>query len=184
MQDPWVRSSLPTRGKAEVDVRTTVRNLTDEDQLTRVKGVIQPGGIEFETEAWVWKGQSREFRFTSQQFEQLIIHNPRLWWPNGYGEPNLYTCTLSVIKNGRVSDTRDISFGIRRYTYDTEGGIFHIRCNDGKHFTPIGTTFCEWSHGWKGTHISLYTYTTANSTVDTQTSPIAHFDDFVYEVEH
>lgn len=55
---------------------------------------------------------------------------------------------------------------------------------DGKHFTPIGTTFREWSHGWKGTHISLYTYTTTHSTVDTQTSPIAHFDDFVYEVEH
>lgn len=140
LQDPWVRSNLPTRGKAEVDVRATVHNLTGQDQLTRVKGVIQPGNIEFETEAWVWKGQSREFRFSSQQFEQLIIHNPRLWWPNGYGEPNLYTCTLSVIQDGRVSDTRHITFGIRRYTYDTEGGIFHIRCND----VPIFVKGANW----------------------------------------
>ncbi len=49
---------------------------------------------------------------------------------------------------------------------------------DGKHFTPIGTCFREWSHGWKGTHISLYTYTTTSS-------PGGHafFDDFIYTTD-
>ena len=140
MIDPWVRTDLVTRGKAKVDVSMTVRNLTKQDQLARVKGVIQPGNIEFETEAWVWKGQMREFHFTSEQFEQLIINNPRLWWPNGYGDPNLYTCTLSIIQDGQVSDTRKLTFGIRKYTYDTQGGIFHILCNG----VPIFVKGANW----------------------------------------
>lgn len=49
---------------------------------------------------------------------------------------------------------------------------------DGKHFTPIGTCFNEWSHGWKGTHISLFTYTTTSSP-----GGFAYFDDFVYKTD-
>ncbi len=77
--DPWLRTHLTTRAKADIDLKMTVSNLTQKDQLARVKGVIMPGQIEFETEAWVWAGQTREFRFTKEQFNQLILHNPRLW---------------------------------------------------------------------------------------------------------
>lgn len=49
---------------------------------------------------------------------------------------------------------------------------------DGKHFTPLGSCFREWSHGWKGTHISLYTYTTGENAGGT-----AYFDDFVYQTD-
>lgn len=140
MVDPWVRTDLVTRGKANVDVKMTVKNLTQQDQLARVKGRIQPGNIEFETESWVWAGQTREFRFTKEQFEQLGINNPRLWWPNGYGEPNLYTCTLTLEQDGRVSDQREVTFGIKKYTYDTDGGIFHIKCNG----VPIFVKGANW----------------------------------------
>ena len=127
--DPWIRTDLVTRGKACVNVSMGVRNLTAKDQLMRVRGTIQPGDIHFDMEKWVWAGQTLQFNFTKEQFEQLVINNPRLWWPNGYGEPNLYTCTLAIEQDGQVSDTREVSFGIRKYTYDTDGGIFHIRCN-------------------------------------------------------
>lgn len=49
---------------------------------------------------------------------------------------------------------------------------------DGMHFTDIGSCFREWSHGWKGTHISLFTYTTA-----AEPDGIAHFDDFNYIID-
>jgi Exo-beta-D-glucosaminidase Ig-fold domain/Concanavalin A-like lectin/glucanases superfamily/Glycosyl hydrolases family 2/Glycosyl hydrolases family 2, sugar binding domain/Glycosyl hydrolases family 2, TIM barrel domain len=48
----------------------------------------------------------------------LHIDKPRLWWPNGYGSPELYTMTLSVADGTRISDSRSIRFGIRQITYD------------------------------------------------------------------
>lgn len=32
--------------------------------------------------------------------EQVSIDNPMLWWPNGYGEQNLYTVKASVTCRG------------------------------------------------------------------------------------
>lgn len=48
----------------------------------------------------------------------LRIANPKLWWPNGYGDPALHNATLSVIVGADVSDTRDVRFGIREVSYD------------------------------------------------------------------
>ena len=30
----------------------------------------------------------------SSEFTQLKVARPRLWWPNGYGKPELYTLKL------------------------------------------------------------------------------------------
>ncbi len=48
----------------------------------------------------------------------LHINKPRLWWPNGYGSPELYTMTLSVADDAKPSDTRSVRFGIRQITYE------------------------------------------------------------------
>jgi hypothetical protein len=48
----------------------------------------------------------------------LHIDKPRLWWPNGYGSPELYTMTLSVADGNQPSDTRSVRFGIRQITYE------------------------------------------------------------------
>ena len=50
MQDPWIRSELVTHGKARLSVTVKLTNHTQKDQLTRVRGVIQPSGITFEKE--------------------------------------------------------------------------------------------------------------------------------------
>lgn len=40
------------------------------------------------------------------------IPDPQLWWPNSYGEQNLYEMTLSFACNGSI-DTQTLEFGIR-----------------------------------------------------------------------
>lgn len=56
--------------------------------------------------------------FSPQTDPALHITNPRLWWPNGYGDPALYTLTLSAAAYGQPSDTRALRFGIREVSYE------------------------------------------------------------------
>jgi len=43
----------------------------------------------------------------------VVIANPKLWWPNGYGNQHLYPSKIQFIINGKDSDSEDISVGIR-----------------------------------------------------------------------
>ena len=127
--DPWVRSQLPNNSKANLSITLDVANNSDAERLTKVKGVIKPGDITFEKEMWINAGEMRTVSFDTDLYPQLTINQPKLWWPNGYGEPNLYTCTLTTEENGLVSQEKEVTFGIKKYTYDTDGGIFHIKIN-------------------------------------------------------
>ncbi|MGI5498676.1 discoidin domain-containing protein [Lentzea sp. CA-135723] len=46
--------------------------------------------------------------------------DPELWWPNGYGDPNLHDLTLVVVTDGAESDKRTTHFGIREFTCEHE----------------------------------------------------------------
>lgn len=43
------------------------------------------------------------------------IQSPKLWWPSGYGEQNLYNIKLEFAEDGsrKVSDSENVQFGIR-----------------------------------------------------------------------
>ncbi len=42
------------------------------------------------------------------------INNPKLWWPNGMGKPNLYDVTVALYgANGELLDSRALKWGIR-----------------------------------------------------------------------
>lgn len=55
---------------------------------------------------------------TAQEFKQLRLEHPRLWWPNGYGNQELYNLHLSFTANNVESDSKDVRFGIRHITYE------------------------------------------------------------------
>ena len=77
-----------------------------------MRGTITPGNIVFQKELDVNAHTTEQVKFDKRYFPQLCIDQPRLWWPNGYGEPNLYHCKFEVMVDGRVSETKDVSFGI------------------------------------------------------------------------
>ena len=45
--------------------------------------------------------------------EEFEVPNPRLWWPNGMGDPNLYRVHLTLLKNEKAIDKIDFDYGIR-----------------------------------------------------------------------
>jgi mannosylglycoprotein endo-beta-mannosidase len=51
---------------------------------------------------------------TEVQLPQLLLTNPKLWWPNGYGEQNLYPTRLQFIVGTAVSDEENLNVGVRQ----------------------------------------------------------------------
>ncbi|MDT8716216.1 glycoside hydrolase family 2 protein [Clostridium sp. 19966] len=50
----------------------------------------------------------------------VSIENPKLWWPNGYGEQNLYGIKVTLVKNEKVLDVWDKKIGLRTLTVKRE----------------------------------------------------------------
>ena len=115
--DPWVRSFLPALNRAELSVAADIANTSGHRQTVTVRGTVMPGNIQFSKTIEINAGDTARWRVDKNDVAALAIDNPRLWWPNGYGRPDLYTCRLQCLVDGKVSDTRDIRFGIRKYEY-------------------------------------------------------------------
>jgi len=65
---------------------------------------------------------------------RILIDNPRLWWPRGYGDASLYTVKMELLRDGVAVDTREDTIGIRRIEIDHvmkagDEGEFLIRVN-------------------------------------------------------
>ena len=117
VRHPFVKSDLQapfTTAKETVSVE--VYNPSKQNRLVTytVKGKIMPGDITFEKKVTLDRGQHKEVVFTPEEFPQLVIQNPKLWWPKNKGEQNLYTLDIEVVgKDGKVSDSASTEFGIR-----------------------------------------------------------------------
>jgi hypothetical protein len=57
-------------------------------------------------------------KLSPAEFAQLTVQHPRLWWPNGYGKPELYRLKLGFSSSAGSSDTTELNFGIREITYE------------------------------------------------------------------
>ncbi|WP_078351223.1 discoidin domain-containing protein [Mucilaginibacter pedocola] len=138
IKDPWIRTELPTNARAEVSIALQVKNSTNTFQSGVISGVISPGNIAFEQKIFVGANSTADVKLDTRRFPQLIINGPKLWWPNGYGDPNLYTCKLNVKLGDAVSDSKEVKFGIKKYSYDTVGRVLHVYVNGTKIFLKGG----------------------------------------------
>ena len=60
--------------------------------------------------------ESKTVRLTAEQFPQLKVADPKLWWPYQMGEPYLYSAKFRVDSNGAESDSASVNYGIREVT--------------------------------------------------------------------
>ncbi len=122
VKDPLVTTDLPLpkTDSADVAVQATVQNLSGIAAKGVLKGTIE--NIAFEREVDLAPGASETVKFDPSNTPALHMLNPRLWWPNGYGPQNLYNLHLSFVeKKGRISDAKDVTFGVRKITYELPG---------------------------------------------------------------
>jgi beta-mannosidase len=106
---------LPKLNTADIAIQTTLENVTDQPQKGILKGSF--GNVTFQKSVEVLAHTAKFISLTSKDFPQLLVKNPKLWWPNGYGPQNLYSLNLSFNIANQVSDSKNVSFGIRKITY-------------------------------------------------------------------
>ena len=116
VDDPWVKTklNLPSTDKAGLTISAVLSNATDKSISGVFKGTIE--NISFSQKMTLGPKENRQVTFTPEQFSQLVISNPRLWWPHNVGPQNLYDLNLSFEVNGKVSDSEKVRFGIREIT--------------------------------------------------------------------
>jgi hypothetical protein len=116
--DPQIVTSLPLPDTSRADVEITVplENLSgapvrgtliasfDQISVSKHDIVLPPG--------------ETIVKLTPAEFAQLTLQHPRLWWPNGYGKPELYDLELSFIEGEEVTMKKHVRFGIREITYE------------------------------------------------------------------
>jgi len=76
---------------------------------------------------------ARRTTTAARSVQSFRIENPRLWWPNGYGDQPLYDLRVRYRHGRRILDERALRFGIR------EIGEFEepYACADGKGDSPL-----------------------------------------------
>ncbi|MDP4226595.1 MAG: glycoside hydrolase family 2 TIM barrel-domain containing protein, partial [Bacteroidota bacterium] len=119
INDPQVITDLPLPDttKADLTIKAELSNTGIKDQRVKVTGSV--GDISFDQIVTLNPGEHKPVVFSADQFPQLQIKNPRLWWPNGYGRQELYTLKLSVSKDDKEeSDFKMVRFGIRELSYE------------------------------------------------------------------
>ncbi|KJK48229.1 glycosyl hydrolase [Lentzea aerocolonigenes] len=116
--DPRIDTVLPDSSTAEVTFTVPVRNVEATAQNVTVTAEFD--AILVSSTVTVPANSESSVRFAPSTHSQLRIRNPKLWWPNGYGDPTLHDLTLTVAKGSAVSDKKKLKFGIRQITYQYE----------------------------------------------------------------
>lgn len=141
-------------GEADVGIEVPVTNLSNKTVRATVRatirdraGSMQP--IVVSRTLDVAPG-TRTVRFASNEFAALKVRQPRLWWPNGYGKPELHDLDVDVLQGAALSDHARTAFGIRSVTYElslvdqaghlrrveadfTKGHALGVRITDARH---------------------------------------------------
>jgi hypothetical protein len=106
---------LPDTSRADVAIDVPLGNDSSAPVQATLKASFE--GVTVSKEVTLAPGENT-VKLAPSEFSQLAVTNPRLWWPNGYGKPELYHLTLSVSSGEQVSDTKALRFGIREISYE------------------------------------------------------------------
>jgi hypothetical protein len=132
VENPFVSSvlPLPDTTRAAVAIEVTL----DNHSASPVSGTLRGrfGAQSFDLPVTLAALQAKSVKHTLQ------IGNPKLWWPAGYGQPNLYDVSLQFeTAPNAVSDARSFQAGVRQFTYSENGGALRMWIN-GRRFIPKG----------------------------------------------
>jgi hypothetical protein len=115
---PRIITDLPDTNLARLSLDLLLTNNDAHPKHGSLQVTITPdnfGGtaIHFSREATIAAAGSKTLRLSAGDVSELIMHHPRLWWPNGYGQAWLYRIRLQYLTDGGISDDTSFVFGVR-----------------------------------------------------------------------
>ena len=120
LEDVFVIPDLDveTFASADLNVRVTLCNKEDKPVEAVVELDLQDpakatGYFDIVTVPLA-AGETKEVTLTKEDADNLYLDNPSVWWTWDLGKPNLYELNVKVRANDVVSDTKDVTFGIRK----------------------------------------------------------------------
>ncbi len=113
VERPFVTSkvNLDTLDEADLTITVEAVNHTNKAVSGALKAELE--GSILSQEVQLEPGEKRTVRLAPQNFPELRIREPRLWWPHNLGEPDLYSVKLRFETKKLISDEDTVTFGIR-----------------------------------------------------------------------
>lgn len=133
MHNTWVRSkvNLETLKQASLTIQTTLENYSDAPVEGMLTGKIEH--VSFSIPVKLLAKEVRDVRITEKEVKKLLLDNPRLWWCEPFGKPDMYNLDLKFVVENRLSSFQKVRFGIRDFqSYWTEEGHRGIKINGKK----------------------------------------------------
>lgn len=121
--------------KVELSINTEIEFVSDSNEVKTLVSIIDPDGNTV---------------VDLSEDTKIIIDNPRLWWPNGYGEQNLYSIRVILTnKDNEVIDVWARKIGLRTIVMDRtkdEWGERFATCVNGVNIFAMGADYIPEDH--------------------------------------
>jgi exo-1,4-beta-D-glucosaminidase len=113
LENSFVRTDLKldTLAEARLTISAEAVNHGDEVVQGALEGTIE--GIRFRQDVHLQPRERKTVVFSSQEYPQLHVNNPRIWWPHDMGRSELYSLDFQFVIGSQVLDQNTVRFGIR-----------------------------------------------------------------------
>ena len=101
----------PSLAEADLTVMAELHNASTSQVTGTLNGAIED--INFRQTYILKPGETREVQLTPDQFPQLRVKDPKVWWPRQMGAQNLHNLALRFMVGNDFSDSQTVRFGIR-----------------------------------------------------------------------
>jgi len=122
IENPFVSTALPLPDttRADVTIEATLRNHGNRAGERHATRTLRRHRVRGSRDART--GAAKTVKLDPSTTPALRLDHPKLWWPAGYGEQNLYPVQLSFeTADKAVSDSKRFQTGVRQFTYTGEG---------------------------------------------------------------
>ena len=114
IEDVYVvpKLEVPSLAQADLDVRVTVRNLEARPVDAVLVLDLEDAGTA-RIPVRLAAGETKAVLLTPSEAAILHLDRPRVWWSHDLGTPELYALKVRAEADGRISDRKELSFGVR-----------------------------------------------------------------------
>ncbi len=110
--------NLPDTSLAKISLSLTLLNHSATEENGKVTVTMTPYNfngtpVSFTKNVKIGASDHVVVDLDSDNTKELEISEPALWWPNGYGKPNLYSIRIQYANDMGISDDTTFLYGIR-----------------------------------------------------------------------